>query len=69
MRSRGIETLLQYVPPIYRQPVYADRHVRHGPLPVTEQLSQELLCLPVYPELLEPDVTYVVDTLRDLLRR
>ena len=47
----GIETLLLYIPPLHLQPVYESLGHRRGAFPVAERLSDELLCLPLYPEL------------------
>ena len=51
------------VPPVYEQPAY--RHlVRNGErFPVCEALSRELISLPVYAELTDDQVDYVVDVL------
>ena len=67
LRRAGVEVVLHYVPPIYRQPVYSGRLRGADCLPVTDQLVQEIICLPVTVELDESDTRYVVDTLRDLL--
>lgn len=50
-------------PPIHQQPGY--RHlVRNGEkFPVSEALSRELISLPVYPELTDEQLDYVVDVL------
>lgn len=59
LAAAGIETALLYVPPLHGQPVYD--HLGYGPgsLPVTERAAEELLCLPVYPELPEESVRRV----------
>lgn len=68
LRKDGVEAVLHYTPAIYKQPVYDDDClVRHGRMPVTERITQRLLCLPVTPELTEADVRYVIGTLHDLL--
>jgi dTDP-4-amino-4,6-dideoxygalactose transaminase len=51
LERHGIETALLYVPPLHLQPVYGDLGYGPGSLPVTERAAEELLCLPVYPEL------------------
>jgi dTDP-4-amino-4,6-dideoxygalactose transaminase len=51
------------VPPLHEQPGY--RHlIRNGEsFPVSEVLSRELISLPIYPELTDDQVNYVVDVL------
>ena len=67
LRAAGVEAVLHYVPPIYDQPVYENGGLRRGDLAVTDRLAQELICLPVAPELSEADVQCVIEVLRDLL--
>jgi dTDP-4-amino-4,6-dideoxygalactose transaminase len=59
----GIETALLYVPPLHRQPVYESLGYEPGSLPVTEATADELLCLPVYPELSEDAIRRVAGEL------
>lgn len=67
LRRAGVEVVLHYVPPIYRQPVYGGSLPGSDCLPVTDQLAQEIICLPVTVELDEDDIRFVVSLLRDLL--
>ncbi len=68
LRQAGVEAVLHYVPPIYRQPVY-NNNVLLGAdhLSVTDRLTQEIICLPVTVELEKEDVQFVIHTLCDLL--
>ncbi len=59
LAREGIETALLYVPPLHLQPVYASLGYEPGALPVTERAAEELLCLPVYPELTEEAIRRV----------
>ena len=61
----GIETALLYVPPLHLQPVYANLGYRRGSLPITEQVAEELLCLPVYPELSDEAVRRIAGVVRN----
>ncbi|MGC8836884.1 MAG: DegT/DnrJ/EryC1/StrS family aminotransferase [Anaerolineae bacterium] len=67
LRRAGVEAVLHYVPPVYRQPVYPQGLPGSDRLPVTERLAREIVCLPVSPELTLDDVEYVVEVLRNLL--
>jgi dTDP-4-amino-4,6-dideoxygalactose transaminase len=67
MRAAGVEVVLHYTPPVYRQPVYPSGLVGSDALPLTDRLAQEILCLPVTVELTDDDVDYAVATLRSLL--
>lgn len=50
LRNVGIQTGLQYVPPLHLQTPYGAPSAS-GQLPVTESVASKLLCLPVAPEL------------------
>lgn len=51
LRDRDIATAIHYPRPIHLQPAMAAAGGKLGDLPVSEQLSREVLCLPLYPEL------------------
>jgi dTDP-4-amino-4,6-dideoxygalactose transaminase len=51
LQARGISTAVHYPRPIHLQPAMAPAGGKAGDLPVSEQLSREVLCLPLYPEL------------------
>jgi dTDP-4-amino-4,6-dideoxygalactose transaminase len=51
LKDRGIATAVHYPRPIHLQPAMSPAGGRPGDLPVSEQLSREVLCLPLYPEL------------------
>jgi dTDP-4-amino-4,6-dideoxygalactose transaminase len=51
LRSRGIGTAIHYPRPIHQQPALASAGGRAFDLPVSERLTREVLCLPLYAEL------------------
>jgi dTDP-4-amino-4,6-dideoxygalactose transaminase len=63
----GVEVVLHYTPPVYRQPVYPHGLPHSDRLPVTDRLSQRLVCLPVTVELDDDDVAYACSVLRELV--
>ena len=64
----GVEVVLHYVPPIYRQPVYANRSLRGAErLPVTEWVTQRLICLPVTVELTGREIEHVIESVREVV--
>ncbi|NIM19406.1 MAG: aminotransferase class I/II-fold pyridoxal phosphate-dependent enzyme [Candidatus Latescibacteria bacterium] len=50
-------------PPIHLQPGYRFLGYEKGSLPVSERLAEELVSLPIYPELTVAQVDYVIDAL------
>jgi len=51
LKAAGIATAIHYPRPIHLQPAMAAAGGTPGDLPVSEALSREVLCLPLYPEL------------------
>jgi dTDP-4-amino-4,6-dideoxygalactose transaminase len=63
LARNSIDTSLCYIPPLHLQPIYRAYGMGPGSLPVTERMADELLCLPMYPELSDHAVHIVASTL------
>jgi dTDP-4-amino-4,6-dideoxygalactose transaminase len=59
LRERGVGVLIHYPVPVHLQDAYRDLGCREGTLPVTEQVSAEVLTLPVAPEVTEEQIRQV----------
>jgi dTDP-4-amino-4,6-dideoxygalactose transaminase len=59
LASRGIASAVHYPRPIHLQPAMAAAGGRPGDLPVSERLSAEVLCLPLYPEITPEQIARV----------
>lgn len=59
LKQGGVGTIIHYPVPIHLQPAYLDRLPQVVPLPHTEQASQEVLSLPMFPQLTEAQVQHV----------
>ena len=68
LQDRGVSTIIYYPIPIHSQPAYAHLGQAKGSLPITEQLCQQVLSLPIFPELSEQQQQTVIATLHKLLR-
>ncbi|HEX4132449.1 MAG TPA: DegT/DnrJ/EryC1/StrS family aminotransferase [Pirellulales bacterium] len=68
LAQRGVETLIHYPTPPHHQPAYAHLGLAHGALPVAEQLPQEVLSLPMYPNLSDSQIDKVIDACRAIER-
>ena len=64
LNIKGIETRIHYKEPLHELTAYADYH---GPdiLSVASALSRRVLSLPLYPELTDLEVEYVIDSVLD----
>jgi len=65
LRERGISTAIHYPVPVHLQPAYRGRLGDVGSLPETERAAQEIVSLPMYPELSEEDVSRVAQAIRE----
>ncbi len=57
----GIQTSVHYALPVHLQPAYADLGYRRGDLPKAEAAAQQVLSLPLYPELSPSAIAEVAD--------
>jgi dTDP-4-amino-4,6-dideoxygalactose transaminase len=56
-----ITTLIHYPIPVYQQEAYRKFDYTEGSLPVTEKVCKEIVSLPVYPELNQNEIDYIID--------
>lgn len=64
LNKAGIGAGLHYPVPIHLQPSFEELGYRLGDFPVTEQYMDEILSLPMYPELRPEMIDYVTSTIR-----
>jgi dTDP-4-amino-4,6-dideoxygalactose transaminase len=69
LKSQDIHTAIHYPVPVHLQPAYNGRIRIAGSMAVTEQLAQEVLSLPLYPELRMQEVNRVALTVIDSFRK
>ncbi len=67
LAAKGVGAGIHYPVPLHLQPAYERLGYREGDFPVTEEVCREILSLPIFPELTEEQVDYVVQTLREAL--
>jgi dTDP-4-amino-4,6-dideoxygalactose transaminase len=56
LKGKGVETLIHYLIPVHLQKAYRELRYQRGDLPLTEQVSREILSLPFFPELKEEEM-------------
>ena len=65
LTKHGIETGIHYPVPAHLQKSYDFMQVKKGSLPVTENLAQTILSLPIYSGMPTSDVEYVCDVIKN----
>jgi dTDP-4-amino-4,6-dideoxygalactose transaminase len=63
LAEKGIQTFIHYPTPIYLQPAYKGLDLAPGSFPIAEQCAQQILSLPMYPELKTEHIKYICDTI------
>jgi len=63
--DNGISTGLHYPIPLHVQPCFRDLNYKKGDFPVTEQLAETGLSLPMYPELKDDQIEYVCSKIKE----
>jgi dTDP-4-amino-4,6-dideoxygalactose transaminase len=64
LKKEGIECGIHYPIPLHLQPAYASLGFRKGQFPVSEQLAQEIISIPIYPEMTSKQHQYIVDHIK-----
>jgi dTDP-4-amino-4,6-dideoxygalactose transaminase len=63
LAERKIGSEIYYPLPLHLQPVFAFLGLKAGDLPLAEQGAKEVLALPMYPELTDDAIQYVVESI------
>jgi dTDP-4-amino-4,6-dideoxygalactose transaminase len=63
LADNGIQSLIHYPVPVHKQKSYSDM-VYAADLPVTEQICNEIISLPMHPWLKESDITQVTSLIK-----
>jgi dTDP-4-amino-4,6-dideoxygalactose transaminase len=68
LAERGIETGLHYPIPLHQQEAYSSLGHRTGDFPVTEQVAQRIVSLPMYPDMSLEAADYVSSAIIEWVR-
>lgn len=64
MSKQGITSMIYYPVPLHLQNAYKSWGYKAGDFPVSEQLSTEVLSLPMHTELTEEQLNYITDSIK-----
>lgn len=64
--NKSINALIHYPIPVHLQECYKDLGYKKGDFPVAEKCCEEVFSLPMYPELTEEEIIYVVNAIAEI---
>jgi dTDP-4-amino-4,6-dideoxygalactose transaminase len=67
LTAAGIGTGIHYPIPVHLQKAYADLGYKRGAFPVAEAAADRILSLPMFPELTQEQIDFVVEHLKRCL--
>jgi dTDP-4-amino-4,6-dideoxygalactose transaminase len=67
LQQAGVQTMIYYPVPAYRQPSHSELNSQANDFPVCETVSQQVFSLPMFPELSEAQQVQVVNALTQAL--
>lgn len=69
LHDKGVGTEIYYPIPMHLQSCYRELKYQKGDFPVSERASEEVLSLPIYAELTDDQLAYVVETIAAFYRQ
>ncbi|MBI2010395.1 MAG: DegT/DnrJ/EryC1/StrS family aminotransferase [Candidatus Chisholmbacteria bacterium] len=67
LSKKGISTVIHYPTPIHLQPAYKHLGYKRGDFPITEKTAKRILSLPMFPELTDKEIHFVVQHIKQFL--
>jgi dTDP-4-amino-4,6-dideoxygalactose transaminase len=67
LERKGIGCGVHYPVPVHLQQAYANLGHQRGAFPVSEQIANEFLSLPMFPELTEGQMEFVIGTVTETI--
>lgn len=70
MQKKGVSTRAYFDTPVHMTPLYQDCYgYKKGMFPVTEEMSECVLNLPIYPDLTDEEIDYVIKSLQESIEQ
>ena len=69
LKKYGVETGIHYPIPIHLQKPYIGKGYKKGDFPITEEKASSILSLPMFPELKEEELNFVVDKIKSFAKK
>lgn len=65
LNSKEIQTGIHYPTPVHLQEAYAHLNCKKGSFPIAEKYADEILSLPMFPELKEEEISFVAKAIKE----
>ncbi len=69
LADKGVATAIHYPIPLHMQPVFQKLGYREGMFPVAEKAAKEVLSLPVFPEMTDSEINYVIESIIEFFKK
>ncbi len=69
LATKGIPAMIYYPIPLHMQKAYMDPRYKHGDFPVTEQLCNHVISLPMHTELSVDDLKYISESVLEFVNK
>lgn len=63
LNDNGIGIVKHYPIPMHEQECYKDLGIKHGELPIAEEISRTVLSIPMYYGMTDEEINYVIETI------
>ncbi|MBI3032868.1 DegT/DnrJ/EryC1/StrS family aminotransferase [Candidatus Woesearchaeota archaeon] len=67
LEKRGIPTQIYFPIPLHLQPAFSCLGLKKGSYPISEKIADEILSLPIYPELSSAQQEYIISNVKEVL--
>ncbi len=68
LKNQGIEAGVHYPVPLHLQPAYQHLNLRKGSFPIAEKNAEQILSLPMFPELKKEETDYVIEKVLEFMQ-
>ncbi|MGB2601805.1 MAG: DegT/DnrJ/EryC1/StrS family aminotransferase [Candidatus Omnitrophota bacterium] len=69
LKDKGVSARIYYPVPLHLQPCYKGLEYSIGSFPVSEKMAERVVSLPVYPELTDESVQYIIQAVTDFIKK
>lgn len=69
LAANQVPSMVYYPIPLHKQKAYAQSHIPSGGLPVSEALCEQVISLPMSPEITDEQLSYIIDHINEFCKQ